>query len=555
MIPARAGSERLKLKNMRLIAGKPMIQYAIEKAKEADVCDRIVVNSDSNAFKAIAADHDVEFFLRPKSLGSSDTKADDVVYNFMNNFPGDLLVWVNPTSPLQSIEEIREVVKHLLSNPSVDTLITVNNYQRHAVMKKKGPLNFDPNAKGDKTQDLTPVSVAVYSILAWQYKPFKQSYEENGGFGYFNGKIDYYEVSALSGIIIKYKQDMDLAEAVLLQKGEGIPPPPGGHPEYHELADVIFEGSDEEFQSMPAEDRQLVVVLSTWVGEESSSVVVNNIRQIFKYHPEAIVHVIDNDSASKEHLTELRVEYSTGQASGKVFIDELKTTGYELGACSFAWKKYKGVHPLNSNWLCMQDLMELQRKLPLEILNNQLIMPLYYFTYPLFPNGIPDEKIVTWTDGPVPTKVIRDSKTLGSDGFEALFSMPEWKTEFLMYAEDARMPVWTKLIMKELGFTNQVRSAVFANSFATTGDGMRKLEEVGLWDIVVDQKWKSQACERLLGGIFAGLGWEPYLYALASKGIMVSKGRNFERNGLYVKKLENRLKEGYRDSLLTADEK
>ena len=64
---------------------------------------------------------------------------------------------------------------------------------------------------------------------------------------------------------------------------------------------------------------------------------------------------------------------------------------------------------------------------------------------------------MTWTDGPVPTKVIRDSKTLGSDGFEALFSMPEWKTEFLMYAEDARMPVWTKLIMKEVRWINGKR--------------------------------------------------------------------------------------------------
>ena len=99
-----------------------------------------------------------------------------------------------------------------------------------------------------------------------------------------------------------------------------------------------------------------------------------------------------------------------------------------------------------------------------------------------------------------------------------------------------------------------MRSAVVANSFATTGDGMRKLEETGVLDIIVDEKWKSQACERLLGGIFAGLGWEPYLYALASKGMMVSKGRNFERSGLYVKKLENKLKEGFRDSGLTADQ-
>ena len=133
---------------------------------------------------------------------------------------------------------------------SVDTLITVNNYQRHAVMKDKGPLNFDPDAKGDKTQDLAPVSVAVYSILAWQYKPFKQTYEQSGGFGYFNGKIEYYEVSTLSGIVIKYKRDMDLAETILLQRGECIPPPPGGYPEYHEVRVCESRSESDELRKL-----------------------------------------------------------------------------------------------------------------------------------------------------------------------------------------------------------------------------------------------------------------------------------------------------------------
>ena len=202
-------------------------------------------------------------------------------------------------------------------------------------------------------------------------------------------------------------------------------------------------------------------MLSTWVGEETSSVVVNNVRQIFKFHPDAVVHIVDNGSANKNHLAELREEYCLEDGRGKVFIDELETTGYELGACSFAWKKYKGVHPRDSNWLCMQDVMEVQMKLPLEALNNQLFMPLYYFSYPLFTNGVPNEKIVSWVDSPVTAKVLEDGRMEGRDGFEALFSLPEWRLDFLSYAEDARNSVWTELVMKEvriLGEAGRVRS-------------------------------------------------------------------------------------------------
>ena len=71
---------------------------------------------------------------------------------------------------------------------------------------------------------------------------------------------------------------------------------------------------------------------------------VNNVEKIFKFHPTAIVHIVDNGSVARGHLTRLR-ELGTVDGGKKVIIDELETSGFELGACSFAWKKYKGVHP------------------------------------------------------------------------------------------------------------------------------------------------------------------------------------------------------------------
>ncbi len=83
MIPARIGSTRLKCKNLALLNGKPLIAYPIEAAKKSKVFSKIVINGDHPVFTDIAARYDVEFYQRPSHLGSSNTKADSVVYDFL----------------------------------------------------------------------------------------------------------------------------------------------------------------------------------------------------------------------------------------------------------------------------------------------------------------------------------------------------------------------------------------------------------------------------------------------------------------------------------------
>ena len=121
MIPARIGSTRLKMKNLAMLDGKPLIYYAIKAAKEANIFDKIIINSDSEIFKEIADRYDVEFYLRPKSLGSSETKSDEVVADFINNNTCDIIVWVNPIAPLQTGKEIKSIVEYFLDK-NLETL-------------------------------------------------------------------------------------------------------------------------------------------------------------------------------------------------------------------------------------------------------------------------------------------------------------------------------------------------------------------------------------------------------------------------------------------------
>lgn len=215
MIPARIGSTRLKMKNLALINGKPLISYTIEAAKASGVFSRIILNSDHEIFAEIAKRHNIEFYLRPAELGSSTTKSDNVVYDFMTKHPSDITGWVNPTSPLQSGNEIKQVIDYFIKE-KLDSLITVKNEQVHCIFESR-PVNFKVEEIFAQTQDLTPVQPFVYSIMMWKNKPFMDTFESQG-YALFCGKIGYYPVSKETAIIIKTKEDIMLAEYVIRAK-------------------------------------------------------------------------------------------------------------------------------------------------------------------------------------------------------------------------------------------------------------------------------------------------------------------------------------------------
>lgn len=212
MIPARIGSERLKMKNIALLNGRPMVSYVIDAAIESGVFDQIVLNADDPLFADIAKQHGVEFYLRPSLLGSSTTKSDQVVADFLQHYPCDVLAWVNSVSPLQSANEIADVV-NFFKEQQADSLFTIENKYVHACYDGV-PLNFSNDQLFSRTQDLIPVSCFVYSVMMWRSKAFRACFDREGR-AMFVGKTVYYPVSKESAMLVKTKQDFELVESIL----------------------------------------------------------------------------------------------------------------------------------------------------------------------------------------------------------------------------------------------------------------------------------------------------------------------------------------------------
>tara|TARA_B100000902_G_scaffold300532_1_gene288124 strand:- start:2190 stop:2855 length:666 start_codon:yes stop_codon:yes gene_type:complete len=211
-IPARAGSKRVKNKNLRPLNGSPMISYAIQAAKRSRLLTDIYVNSDSNEIGNYGESLGVKFYKRPEELGGDHTTSDEYNYDFINAIKPDILVQVNPVCPLIDGDDIDNIIAFFIDK-NADSLVTIKEERLQAFYKNK-PINFDINKKLPRTQDITPIQICSWPVAIWKSKTFKKAFEEDGH-AVFSGNLELYPVSQLKSIKISYEEDFILAETLL----------------------------------------------------------------------------------------------------------------------------------------------------------------------------------------------------------------------------------------------------------------------------------------------------------------------------------------------------
>jgi CMP-N,N'-diacetyllegionaminic acid synthase len=131
IIPARGGSKRLPRKNMRLLAGKPLVAWSIEAAQQARRLDRVVVSSDEPEVLQLAARYDQRMLLaRPAEISQDNSPAIDFVRHALDVLeragegPFDAIVILQPSSPLTTAEDIDGTVA-LLESSGAESAVSV----------------------------------------------------------------------------------------------------------------------------------------------------------------------------------------------------------------------------------------------------------------------------------------------------------------------------------------------------------------------------------------------------------------------------------------------
>ncbi len=113
IVPARRGSKGVPRKNLRTIAGRPLLAYSVDAAIESGVVDRLVVSSDDAEVLNWAAMHGVEALARPPHLADDRATIADVAAAVADELRWEAIVAVfQPTSPLRSPDSIKRAIDH-----------------------------------------------------------------------------------------------------------------------------------------------------------------------------------------------------------------------------------------------------------------------------------------------------------------------------------------------------------------------------------------------------------------------------------------------------------
>jgi N-acylneuraminate cytidylyltransferase len=162
IIPARGGSKGVPRKNIKDLAGKPLVAWTIEAAKKSKYIDKLIISSDDDEIISVAKKWGAEApFVRPAELALDTTPGMDPVLHALDQVPGfDLIVLLQPTSPLRITADIDESIERCLSANSCVSMAEVEQspYWMYTIKENhemKPIMNLD--SKIVRRQDLPKV--------------------------------------------------------------------------------------------------------------------------------------------------------------------------------------------------------------------------------------------------------------------------------------------------------------------------------------------------------------------------------------------------------------
>lgn len=231
IIPARGCSKGIVGKNLASVAGKPLLAYACEAAQAAKSLTRVMISTDSPAIAECARAFGVEApFPRPPELARDETPMLDVLLHAVEElrraegYRADLIVLLQPTSPLRRARHIDEAVERLRSS-GADTVVSVirvpHRFSPYSVMRDEGgflrnfweaPVPFDRLRRQEH-----PELFARNGPAVWASKVETLERER----ALYGGRVAAYLMDEEDSLDIDTADDLRVADYVLRERGGG----------------------------------------------------------------------------------------------------------------------------------------------------------------------------------------------------------------------------------------------------------------------------------------------------------------------------------------------
>lgn len=213
LILARGGSKRLPRKNVLPLAGKPLIAYSIDAAKESGVVDRIVVSTDDAEIAEVSKAYGAEIpFLRPAELSGDTATSEDAIRHaieWLRNEEGyspDYLLLLQPTIPFRTGEDIRTAFA-LLRDKQADAVVSMEEFTPHPfAITDLGDGRVDIETNKPQSTELH-LNGAIYCVKTSVFMEERTLYP--------TGRTYAYVMPEERSLDIDYLEDLKLAEAMI----------------------------------------------------------------------------------------------------------------------------------------------------------------------------------------------------------------------------------------------------------------------------------------------------------------------------------------------------
>lgn len=215
IIPARGGSKGVPKKNIKILGGKPLIQWTIDVAREIFEDNIICVSTDNLQIKKVVENLGLSVpFIRPKNLSTDTAGSYEVLLHALNYYENlgyfpDVIILLQPTSPFRTSKQIKEALELYTSN--IDMIVSVKETKSNPYFvlreeNEKGFLVKSKDSNNIRRQDVPKVwelNGATYVINTKSLK--------NNTLNKFE-KVKKYEMDEISSHDIDTLYDWELAQ-------------------------------------------------------------------------------------------------------------------------------------------------------------------------------------------------------------------------------------------------------------------------------------------------------------------------------------------------------
>lgn len=214
VIPARGGSKGIPNKNVIPVGKHPLIYYTINAALDSNVCDRVVVSTDSAEIGHVAREYGAQVVPRPAELARDESTTESCLEHVVEHlareekYVPDTVMLLQATSPLRTADDIKDAFREFRQS-EVDSLLSVM-INKFFIWEKTGdravhPINYDP-VNRPRRQDINVQFVENGAIYIFK-RTVLEEYRSRLG-----GRIGYYVMPEDRSIEIDSQLDLKIAE-------------------------------------------------------------------------------------------------------------------------------------------------------------------------------------------------------------------------------------------------------------------------------------------------------------------------------------------------------